>query len=83
MSQWMGRKGSAKAYIKEPLPQTFAIAMQGNAAFPKRDVHSAGVPHPAELERTVYPLAGSYGQPPVNAQQAAVSVVMSCKARCS
>ncbi|XP_052776874.1 uncharacterized protein LOC128214443 isoform X2 [Mya arenaria] len=36
MSQWMNRKGSAQVYRKEPLPQTFQIAMQGNAAFPPR-----------------------------------------------
>lgn len=43
MSQWMNRKGSAQAYRKEPLPQTFAIAMQGNAAFPTRNpAFSAG-----------------------------------------
>lgn len=41
MSQWMNRKGSAEAYRREPLPQTFAIAMQGNAAFPSRPVRSA------------------------------------------
>lgn len=39
----MNRKGSAQAYKKEPLPQTFAIAMQGNSAFPTRNpVFSAG-----------------------------------------
>jgi len=37
MSQWMNRKGSAQAYVREPLPQTFAIAMQGNSAFPQRN----------------------------------------------
>ncbi|XP_053393985.1 uncharacterized protein LOC123525269 isoform X2 [Mercenaria mercenaria] len=42
MSQWMNRKGSGQAYRKEPLPQTFAIAMQGNAAFPRQPVFSAG-----------------------------------------
>ncbi|XP_052234029.1 uncharacterized protein LOC127846636 isoform X2 [Dreissena polymorpha] len=43
MSQWMNRKGSGQAYRKEPLPQTFQLAMQGNAAFPKRNpVFSAG-----------------------------------------
>lgn len=42
MSQWMNRKGSGQAYRKEPLPQTFAIAMQGNAAFPRQPALSAG-----------------------------------------
>lgn len=43
MSQWMNRKGSGQAYRKEPIPQTFAIAMQGNAAFPTRNpAFSAG-----------------------------------------
>ena len=42
MSQWMNRQGSAEAYKKEPLPPSFAIAMQGNAAFPKPTVVHAG-----------------------------------------
>lgn len=42
MSQWMNRKGSGQAYKKDPLPQTFAIAMQGNAAFPRQPMYSAG-----------------------------------------
>ncbi|KAL4235699.1 hypothetical protein ACF0H5_004092 [Mactra antiquata] len=42
MSQWMNRKGSGKAYKKDPLSQSFTIAMQGNAAFPRGPVFSAG-----------------------------------------
>ena len=46
MSQWMNRKGSAQAYRKEPLPATFTIAMQGNAAFPRTSgpINAEGAP---------------------------------------
>lgn len=44
MSQWMNRKGSGKAYKKDPLSQSFTIAMQGNSAFPppRGSAYSAG-----------------------------------------
>lgn len=45
MSQWMNRQGSAQAYKKEPLPATFAIAMQGNSAFPRAGpINADGAP---------------------------------------
>lgn len=61
MSQWMNRQGSAEAYRKEPLNPSFAIAMQGNAAFPKPTVVHRG---PVNAE----------GAPPIydTAKQAAV-----------
>ena len=73
MSQWMNRKGSGQAYRKEPLPQTFTIAMQGNAAFPRKPTFSAG-------SRSMEDLRGQgeqYGPDPmlynVTAPQACVS----------
>lgn len=74
MSQWMNRKGSGQAYRKEPLPQTFAIAMQGNAAFPRQQMYSAGSNR--ELSRSMEQLPTHVGPDPllynVSAPQAAI-----------
>lgn len=67
MSQWMGRKGSGQAYKREGLPQSYAIAMQGNAAFPTRNLRSAEGFEPARY-------MDSFDQQPagISAQQASI-----------
>ena len=68
MSQWMNRKGSAQAYKKEPLPATFTIAMQGNAAFPRAGSASMGPVNAGGAPPSYNPNASV-------ARQAAVSLI--------